>query len=60
MTLETAKDVFYSPQEKAKQKSLASKAGKKIAPLISSNPAYNTTEQKINSDPEMAEFLKLI
>ena len=49
-----------SPQDVAKLKREASKTGKQIAPLLTDNPAYKTTDQKMADDPKLQEFMDIL
>lgn len=53
----TCKHVRQTPMERARDKRIAAKAGKKIAPLLANNPSYDTTEQKAERNSELKQFL---
>ncbi len=52
------KEKYQTPQEKAIERAKAAKIGKKIAPLVSKNPSYKTTEEKVEEDPELKQFME--
>jgi hypothetical protein len=54
------KHIQLSPQERAKEKRLAAKAGKEVAKGLSAVEAYNTPQEKRLKDKDLNNFLNAL